>query len=192
MSRLELNMSMDPATTETEEIVVDEIANISVPLTNVDVNFENSQLPLDMNMKNINSCNNDSSEKFLHELQVGSMSFEQMQNEIEKLTLCQKKVMKYITNFFKRNQLIEPFKIFITGGGGVGKSHLTRLVINWLRLCTSKQFGVDTVMVCAPTGTAAKNINGKTLHSALNLPVQHGSQPELTQLSAKCLKKIRS
>lgn len=78
MSRLELNMSMNPATTETEEVVVDEIANISVPLTNDDVNFENSQLPLDMNMKNINSCNNDSSEKFLHELQVGSMSFEQM------------------------------------------------------------------------------------------------------------------
>lgn len=91
------------------------------------------------------------------------MSFEQMQNEIEKLTLCQKKVMKYITNFFKSNQLIEPLNFFITGGGGVGKSHLTRLLINWLRLCTSKQFGVDTVMVCAPTGTAAKNINhGKT------------------------------
>lgn len=46
-------------------------------------------------------------------------------------------------------------------------------------------------MVCAPTGTAAKNINGKTLHSALHLPVQHGNQPELTQLSSKSLKKTQ-
>lgn len=46
-------------------------------------------------------------------------------------------------------------------------------------------------MVCAPTGTAAKHINGKTLHSALHLPVQHGNQPELTQLSSKSLKKLR-
>ncbi|KAJ8300317.1 hypothetical protein KUTeg_021836 [Tegillarca granosa] len=40
---------------------------------------------------------------------------------------------------------------------------------SWLRPfnTTAKFMGSDPVKVCAPTGTAAKNIRGKTIHSTL-------------------------
>lgn len=81
--------------------------------------------------------------------------------------------------------------IFITRGAGVGKSFLIKIIIEWLRCCTSNISGVDPVMICAPTGTAAKNINGKTLHNALRLPVQHGKEAKYLEVSAKVLKMLR-
>ena len=38
---------------------------------------------------------------------------------------------------------------------------------------------------------SAKNIGGKTLHSSLKLPVQHGSEPSYKELSGKTLQDLR-
>ena len=63
--------------------------------------------------------------------------------------------------------------MFLSGPGGVGKSHVIKLVksdtIKLLKL--SGIFEPDDVIVLltAPTGVAAFNINGMTLHSALLL-----------------------
>ena len=53
--------------------------------------------------------------------------------------------------------------IFLTGKGGSGKSFLTRKIIEW---CKSR--GRSTV-VCAPTGVAALNIGGVTIHRAFGI-----------------------
>lgn len=50
---------------------------------------------------------------------------------------------------------------FVTGGAGTGKSTF----VHWL----TSQFN-GTVLLTAPTGIAALNINGKTLHSLCKLP----------------------
>lgn len=81
--------------------------------------------------------------------------------------------------------------MFISGGAGVGKSYLTRLIIDWLNCCCPIVCGKSPVMVCASTGTAARNILGITIHSALYLPVQHGNEPNFYELSGKSLKKLR-
>lgn len=60
--------------------------------------------------------------------------------------------------------------MFISVGAGVGKSYLTRLIIDWLNCCCSIVCGKSPVMVCASTETAARNILGITIHSALYLP----------------------
>jgi ATP-dependent DNA helicase PIF1 len=52
--------------------------------------------------------------------------------------------------------------IFITGRAGTGKSTL----LNYLTENTSKQ-----VAVCAPTGVAALNVQGTTIHSLFFLPI---------------------
>lgn len=70
----------------------------------------------------------------------------------------------------RNNTQVEPYKVFLSGPGGVGKSHVIRLVqsdtIKLLRL--SGEIGPNdvAVLLTAPTGVAAFNINGMTLHSA--------------------------
>ena len=73
----------------------------------------------------------------------------------------------------KQGKAIEPYRVFLSGPGGVGKSHVIRLIhsdtIKFLK--QSGTFEPDDVIVLltAPTGVAAFNINGMTLHSALLL-----------------------
>ena len=52
--------------------------------------------------------------------------------------------------------------IFVTGRAGTGKSTL----LNHLSWHTSKQ-----IVVCAPTGVAALNVGGQTIHSLFRLPI---------------------
>ena len=52
--------------------------------------------------------------------------------------------------------------IFVTGRAGTGKSTL----LNHLNWNTSKQ-----VVICAPTGVAALNVGGQTIHSLFRLPI---------------------
>ena len=54
--------------------------------------------------------------------------------------------------------------IFLCGKGGSGKSFLTRYIIDY---CNKK--GLSTI-VCAPTGIAALNIGGSTIHRTFRVP----------------------
>ncbi len=68
-----------------------------------------------------------------------------------------------------------PFYHFVTGGGGVGKSHLIHTIYEGAtRLLRKAGQSPDcpTVLLCASTGKAASNINGTTLHSAFSLPIK--------------------
>lgn len=71
--------------------------------------------------------------------------------------------------------VLEGKNVFISGPGGVGKSYLLNFIIS--------KFKDDTV-VMAPTGIAALNINGCTIHSAFKFPHQL-----LTKREAKSIKK---
>lgn len=55
--------------------------------------------------------------------------------------------------------------ILVLGEPGVGKS----VLINWLR-----EHGNKSYTIAAPTGLAALNVGGKTLHSLFRLPVSQG------------------
>lgn len=52
--------------------------------------------------------------------------------------------------------------VFVTGRAGTGKS----TILNHLAWNTSK-----TIAVCAPTGVAALNVGGQTIHALLRLPI---------------------
>lgn len=66
---------------------------------------------------------------------------------------------------------------FLTGGAGVGKSLLTRCIIQAVFRYGNAQPGSNPdqppVMIIAPTGTAAFNVNGLTIHKALEVPANH-------------------
>ena len=69
-----------------------------------------------------------------------------------------------------------PVRMFVSGTAGSGKSHL----INCIRRFAVENFSENVMCVCAPTGTASFNIMGRTIHSALSLPVPIGKDlPDL-------------
>jgi ATP-dependent exoDNAse (exonuclease V) alpha subunit len=65
--------------------------------------------------------------------------------------------------------------IFVTGRAGTGKSTL----LNHLSWNTSKQ-----VVICAPTGVAALNVGGQTIHSLFLLPIGVIADREIDQSAA--------
>ena len=64
-------------------------------------------------------------------------------------------------------------RLFVSGCGGTDKSFLIKTIRAWVQQATT---GKD-VIVAAPTGIAARNVNGLTIHGILALPVEHGNTP---------------
>ena len=82
----------------------------------------------------------------------------------------------------RNNQPVKPYRVFMSGPGGVGKSHVIKLIhsdtLKLLRLSGCIEPGEVTVLLTAPTGVAAFNISGMTLHSAFLLNLgRFGYQP---------------
>ena len=69
---------------------------------------------------------------------------------------------------------VDTFYIFLTGKGGCGKSHLINTITHSVSKILSyhaKKPDKCRVKNCAPTGIAACNVDGNTLHSELGIPV---------------------
>ena len=105
---------------------------------------------------------------------VRSLNTQQRHVYDKLLSWCRNKVKNM--NSLKQTD-VQPVYLFLTGGGGVGKSHL----INSIYHTTTKTFrhGITnpenpTVSLMAPTGVAAININGTTIHTALAIPKESG------------------
>ena len=74
-------------------------------------------------------------------------------------------------------ETIEPIHIFVTGGGGGGKSHLIRTIyhtaVNMFKYSAVNP-SLPTVLLMAPTGVAAVNISGTTVNTGLAIPKHAG------------------
>ena len=70
----------------------------------------------------------------------------------------------------KEGKPVEPYRVFLSGPGGVGKSHIIKLIysdtLKFLRLSGTIEPDDVIVLLTAPTGVAAFNINRMTLQSA--------------------------
>jgi excinuclease UvrABC ATPase subunit len=91
------------------------------------------------------------------------------------LSWCRNKMANL--NTLKPSQ-VDPIHLFVTGGGGAGKSHLIKAIYHTV----TKTFRhapmnpeLPSVLLMAPTGVAAININETTVHTALAIPTQCGN-----------------
>lgn len=82
-----------------------------------------------------------------------------------------------------KNQIL---RLFVSGEGGTGKSFLIETIKHWIRINLKK-----TTAISAPTGIAAFNIDGLTIHRMFQLPITHESTPKYMQLSDMVLKTLR-
>ena len=85
----------------------------------------------------------------------------------------------------KKGEAIKPYRVFVSGLGGVGKSYVISLIrrdaIKLLLLSGQVEPEDVVVLLTAPTGVAAFNIQGMTIHSALLLGTSKFSSQPLTQ-----------
>ena len=75
--------------------------------------------------------------------------------------------------------MIQPYKVFLSGPGGTGKSHCINLIhrdVNYFKLLNNNIYGQTKIeddkpliLLTAPTGSAAFQIGELTLHAALQL-----------------------
>lgn len=81
------------------------------------------------------------------------------------VVLCALEAMiKFVTN----DPTYEPFRATIVGCGGTGKSHIINTLTAIVRDLTNCN---DSIQIAAPTGGAAFNVGGCTLHRLLSLSV---------------------
>ena len=77
------------------------------------------------------------------------------------LTVCQQNVL---------SKTLNGSNVFISGSAGTGKSFLTRHIIYQLKL----KNGTNGIGIVAPTGIAAANIDGTTIHAWAGIGIGDG------------------
>ena len=91
-----------------------------------------------------------------------------VENLLNKLNQDQKRVFDIVTNILKANKTNEILRFYVSEERGTGKSFLIHVIRCWIKTELGK-----SVAVAAPTGIAAYNINGLTIHRIFHLPVEH-------------------
>ncbi|CAH1232472.1 PIF1 [Branchiostoma lanceolatum] len=140
--------------------------------------------------------------RFTAELNKVRMSSEEYRTMMRSLNSQQMEVLRFHRKWckdtiiaLKHDKPAPQYTIFLSGPGGVGKSHIIKLVHHeTLRLLTplsGRYFDPNDlpVLLTAFTGTAAFGINGMTLHSALSLGC---GGKEYQPLSSDKLNTLRS
>lgn len=79
------------------------------------------------------------------------------------------RVVDTIIKFLSNDPSYKPMRATIMGSGGTGKSHIINTIIGRVRAMTSSN---NTVQVSAPSGAAAYNVQGTTLHRLLSIGVK--------------------
>ena len=99
-------------------------------------------------------------------------------NIIHKFTLnkAQQRVFRIIADHTLGRSKVGPqLRLGVFGEGGTGKSRLIAAVRAWFAMLNRQ----NELVVTAPTGTAAFNVAGITLHSAGNLPIGKQSKKKI-------------
>ena len=125
---------------------------------------ENYDISCDIGIPSTDSNNE---QLILNELQDNE--YRQM---VQTLNEEQKQFFYHVIHLIKTTS--DPFHCFLSGGAGVGKSHVTQALyqaaLKYYNTRTGDDFHQVKVIMLAPTGKAAFNIKGNTIHSTLAVP----------------------
>ncbi|XP_057292675.1 uncharacterized protein LOC130621409 [Hydractinia symbiolongicarpus] len=120
-----------------------------------------------------------------------------MTNSMKKLNETQRQIFEVVNDWVRTytkslacnaHHKIEPIHIFLTGSAGCEKSHLIKTISDMLNKALSYRAGnlkEDKILILAPTGVAAINVEGNTIHSALGIPVDRSFTKNISKLSDK-------
>lgn len=115
-----------------------------------------------------------------------TISFEQINLTISKLNADQLRIFNTVRSVIEGGK--ESLRIFVSGSGGTGKSYLINSISEYMSQYdsgASDEHQSVSVAVTAPTGLAAFNIGGVTIHRLLMLPVEHGTTAKYEKLGSE-------
>jgi len=95
---------------------------------------------------------------------------EQLSEEQQAVVLA---VVDTVVKFLTNDSNYRPLRATVTGCGGSGKSYIINTIMTIIRELTLSN---DTVKIAAPTGAAAYNVQGSTLHRLFKIDVDNPSQ----------------
>ena len=102
-------------------------------------------------------------------LTMNELPDDEYRHMVQTLNKEQKEFFDHVLHQIKTSE--EPFYCFLSGGAGVGKSHVTEALYQAALKYYNTRPGIDfsqtKVLMLAPTGKVAYNITGNTIHSAL-------------------------
>jgi len=106
-----------------------------------------------------------------------------------RLNVDQRRVVDNVINSVCNES--DPIRLIVSGQGGTGKN---RVIYVLSKLVSKRCEGKCSVpvAVCAPTGLAAFNVGGTTVHRVLSLPVEHGNPADYSPLCQDQLTSIRA
>ena len=103
---------------------------------------------------------------------MNELQDDEYRHMVQMLNIEQKEFFYHVLHLIKTSD--EPFYCFLSGGAGVGKSHLTKALyqaaLKYYNTRAGVNFAETKVLMLAPTGKAAYNIKGNTIHSTLAIP----------------------
>jgi hypothetical protein len=128
---------------------------------------------------------------------IYNIIIDQISNQSNERSMCKqcnnKNTKIYSSSLHKCSyQNIKPLKLFVSGVAGTGKSFLIETLCKKIKLDYSGDNIEWSVAVLAPTGIAAFNINGLTIHRFFKLPVFNENQEKHWQLTDDALKIMRT
>ena len=96
-----------------------------------------------------------------------------LNNEQKHIVMFNRQWCKNYVHAVQQNQTIDGYRIFLSGPGGTGKSHVVKLIQRDMSYFVHNVVNADpdqpVVLMTAPTGSAAFQIGGSTIDSALLL-----------------------
>ena len=126
------------------------------------------------------------------ELLVKRISNDEYRKLVLSLNEKQRQFFYHVLHAVKTSD--DPLRLFLSGGAGVGKSTVTNALyealIRYLNTVAGENPDEINVIKAAPTGKAAFNIKGNTLHAAFKIPANKGF--EYCALDSDRLNTIRA
>ena len=131
-------------------------------------------------------------------------TLEELESFVETLNEYQRRVYDKVTNHVehlmvhKDNECTgkdcsRPLNLYVSGFGGTGKSYLIKALRGYLWVQKNLFKESTDIALTAPTGLAAANVGGQTLHSLFSLPVEHGEKlPKYTALKKTSMQQTRT
>ncbi len=161
----------------TNELLINDLDMLGLRGFDDTHNWNHTTIPLDLQNSAIQFIENSCS--IHHILQT----HQHILATLTTLSLMQRKALNIISTHFSSKDYLPALRMIIQGTAGTGKSLLINCIKDMLIGLASPE--PSSIMLLAPTGIAAFNIQASTIHSALHLPLK-----DLTPLEGNALRKI--